>query len=278
MDYHADRFEDCSILFTEGSRLVAALPANRQEDTLVSHAGLTFGGIVTDDQMTVGRMLAIFDLLMDYLCRQGIRRLIYKPVPHIFHRLPAEEDLYCIFIKQGSLIRRDLSTVIDLRSRIPYSKGRKWSINKAKKAGLTAKQSDDFETFMAIEEHVLRKYHGTTPVHTAAEIRLLAERFPHNIQLFAASKDSTMLAGVIVYIYGSVVHTQYIASTDEGRETGASDFVLDHLIRNVYPEKTYFDFGISTESSGRYLNSGLALYKENFGGRSVVYDCYEIAI
>ena len=131
---------------------------------------------------------------------------------------------------------------------------------------------------MAIEEYVLSKYHGTKPVHSAAEIRMLAERFPQNIQLFGAFQNSRMIAGVIVYADGPVAHTQYRSSTDEGREVGASDLVLDHLIREVYSDRTYFDFGISTEQGGYHLNSGLALYKENFGGRAIAYDWYELAL
>jgi Acetyltransferase (GNAT) domain len=278
MDYHADRFEDSSMLFFDGGRLVAALPACRLGDDVVSHGGLTFGGVVVDEQMTIEGMRVLFELLLDRLRQMGVRRLVYKPVPHIYHRLPAEEDLYLLFLKGGRLIRRDLSTTIDLRRPLPYAKGRKWSINKANKAGLSVQLSADFESFMAIEEYVLRKYHGTTPVHSAAEIKLLARRFPENIQLFGAFRDSRMLAGVIVYADGPVAHTQYISSTDEGREVGASDLVLDHLIRDIYANKTYFDFGISTEQAGYHLNSGLARYKENFGGRAVVYDWYELAV
>ena len=39
-----------------------------------------------------------------------------------------------------------------------------------------------------------------------------------------------------------------------------------------------FDFGISTEQGGRYLNEGLIFQKEGFGARTVVYDTYELNI
>src|SRR5439155_7437301 len=48
VEYHADRFADASLLVYEGGRVLAALPANRAEDAVVSHGGLTFGGFVTD--------------------------------------------------------------------------------------------------------------------------------------------------------------------------------------------------------------------------------------
>jgi hypothetical protein len=278
MDYHADRFADSSLLFFEGGRIAAVLPANHVGDEWVSHGGLTFGGVVTDERMTIDGMRAAFDLLLDHLRQRGVSRLVYKPVPHIYHRLPAEEDLYLLFVTGARLIRRDLSTTIAIRQPLPYAKGRKWSINKARKAGVSVEPSLDFEAFMVIEEYVLRKYHDTKPVHSAAEVRLLAERFPDNIRLYGAFREGGMLAGVIVYADAGVAHAQYISSTDEGREFGAADLVLDHLIREVYADRTYFDFGISTEQSGRFLNAGLALYKENFGGRSIAYDWYEIEV
>ena len=211
MDYHADRFADSSLLFFEGDRIAAVLPANHVGDEWVSHGGLTFGGVVTDERMTIDGMRAAFDLLLDHLRQGGVRRLVYKPVPHIYHRLPAEEDLYLLFVKGARLIRRDLSTTIAIRHPLPYAKGRKWSINKARKADVGVEPSLDFEAFMAIEEYVLRKYHGTKPVHSAAEIQLLAERFPENIRLFGAFREGDMLAGVIVYADAGVAHAQYIS-------------------------------------------------------------------
>ncbi|HUR80134.1 MAG TPA: GNAT family N-acetyltransferase, partial [Thermoanaerobaculia bacterium] len=48
MDYHADRFEDRSLLFFDSAdRLVAVLPAHRRGTELISHGGLTYGGFVT---------------------------------------------------------------------------------------------------------------------------------------------------------------------------------------------------------------------------------------
>ena len=56
MDYHSDRFRDCSLMFyDERNRLVGLLPANLAEDTLYSHRGLTYGGLL----MTSGSKTAV---------------------------------------------------------------------------------------------------------------------------------------------------------------------------------------------------------------------------
>ena len=80
----------------------------------------------------------------------------------------------------------------------------------------------------------------------------------------------------MVYDMGHVVHAQYIASSEIGKKTGALDLLIHHLITEVYADRTYFDFGVSTENGGSYLNEGLIFQKEGFGARSVVYDTYEI--
>ena len=97
MDYHADRFEDHSLLFLEDGELVAVLPANVTQGLLVSHGGLTFGGVVSDDRMKTPLMLEVFEAMREHLVGRGIGRMIYKPSPHIYHRMPAEEDLYALF-------------------------------------------------------------------------------------------------------------------------------------------------------------------------------------
>jgi hypothetical protein len=275
VEYHADRFPDASLMFYEGGRLVALLPATLAGDVWSSHAGLTFGGVVSNHEMKVGLMLELFDALRGRLRALGVGRVVYKAVPHIYHRVPAEEDLYALFRHGARLSRRDVAVALDTARRLPFSKGRKYSIKKAQKLGVEVARSDDFETFMAIEEELLREKYGARPVHTAAELAMLAGRFPDHIKLFAAHTAGRMLAGVVIYESETVAHAQYIGASPEGRETGAPDLIMGHLINDYYAGKKYFDFGISTEDAGRRLNTGLVENKQGFGARAVVYDFYE---
>ena len=85
-----------------------------------------------------------------------------------------------------------------------------------------------------------------------------------------------MVGGVVIYESRHVAHAQYIAATEEGKEMGATDVILNFLIKEYYSEKKYFDFGISTENEGKYLNVGLIDNKEGYGARGVVYDFYKL--
>ena len=67
MDYHADRFRDCSLMIYRKGRLSAVLPANVVGDILYSHQGLTYGGFILNDKVTVADMLEIFEEVNSFL-------------------------------------------------------------------------------------------------------------------------------------------------------------------------------------------------------------------
>ena len=283
MDYHSDRFKDFSLMiYNDKGKLISILPANVSYDDgkkiLVSHGGLTFGSFLSNENMKVETMLDIFDAVKNFLRQQNFSSMIYKCIPYIYWRYPSEEDKYALFINDAKLIRRDVSTTIYLLRKYKYSQDRKYRLGKSKKNNVTAEQSKRYEDFMDLESEILEKYHDAKPVHSGAELKMLAERFPDNIKLFIGAIEGKMLAGAVVFENGDTVHTQYLANSDEGRQVGALDCVIDYLLNEVYPDKKFFDFGISNENAGRYLNRGLIAQKEGFGARAVVHDFYELKI
>lgn len=276
LEYHSDRFSDFSILFFQDGQLIAVMPANRVDRTVVSHGGLTFGGIISGPGMTTTLMLNVFAALVADLRARGINKLIYKAIPHIYHSLPAEEDSYALFVNNAKLFRRDVSSTIAKDCRIPYTEERDAALHKAKSHNVTVEQSLEFSQFMAIVAAGLKARYDVLPVHTAAELQLLAERFPENIKLYAARRGGKMLSGVVVYESANVAHAQYISTTSKGRALGALDAVLDKLLNEIYCDKPYFDLGKSTVENGRSLNVGLIGNKESYGARATVYDFYEL--
>lgn len=274
MNYHAERFEDCSLMIEKNGRLAAMLPANRDDDTVISHGGLTFGGLILADKTGVADVKRIFEQLRDWLLTSGIKKLVYKPVPHIYHRLPCEEDLYVLHCMGAKTIRVDVSTTLQQSTRLPSAKGRRHAISKARKAGISVRESNDFAGFWKILTQNLADRYSAKPTHNLEEIQLLATHFPQ-IQLYLAYLAECPVAGVVTYDYGRVVHTQYIGLTDEARETGALDMLLDHLIYEVFAHKAYFNFGASTYNHGLALNEGLVAQKEMFGGRTTILQWLE---
>lgn len=278
MEYHKDRFTDHSLLFFSNHKLVGLLPANLVGDALQSHGGLTFGGVISSYQMKTPLMLAIFKALIQHCKAHGIKEVVYKPVPYIYQSIPADEDLYALFLNNAKIAARNVSSCIALACSNRFDSNRNDNIRKAKNNNLTVEQSADYDSFMKIEEEALIERHGVKPVHSIDEIKLLAQRFPDNIKLFASFKDGEMLAGVIMYESKNVAHMQYAANSKAGWGLGAQDIIEDYLINQHYIDKKYFDFGISTENLGQVLNLGLIKRKENFGANAVVYDTYHVII
>ena len=51
MDYHSDRYLDYSLLIYKKDVLISILAANRVDDQLYSHQGLTYGGFILDKKI-----------------------------------------------------------------------------------------------------------------------------------------------------------------------------------------------------------------------------------
>jgi hypothetical protein len=278
MDYHADRFEDYSLMFFNDDKLVAILPASIHGKELRSHGGLTYGGMIIGCNMTVQLELHLFEELTQYLKKQSFANLIYKRVPAIYYRYPSDEDLYALYRVGAQLTRRDMSSTIYMPDKIKFSERRRRGSKQALKHGIEVRKTDDYDGYILMLNDILEKYHNTKPVHSADELKLLANKFPNNIKLFAAYLEDKMMAGVVIYETNQVAHAQYIANSDQGRQCGALDAVMDYLINTQYVNKDYFDFGISTENEGLLLNEGLVTQKQEFGARGIVYDFYELKI
>ena len=276
MEYHSDKFEDFSLLFFDRKdNLLAVLPANKDDKTLHSHQGLTFGGLLISEKLRTEIVLEIFQELSIFCKLNSIERIFYKCIPYIYHKTPADEDTYALFRFNAKLIRRDISSALYLRVPIRYSKGRKWTVNKAKKQNIKVGKSQEYQAFWKILVESLNSRHQTQPVHKLEEIKMLATRFPKNISLFVAKKKEEIIAGTVIFENEQVVRTQYLVNTPIGKDIGALDLVIDYLLNEVYQDKKYFDFGTSNEEQGKILNLGLIAQKEGFGARAVVHDFYE---
>ena len=278
MDYHSDRFTDCSLVALRDGKPCALLPACVDGDTLYSHRGLTYGGwLVPLKHFDATVMIEVMDAAIGWMRSNGLKHLVYKAVPHIYHRYPCEEDLYALFRHHASVIEVNISTTIDLAHPLPLDRGNKSGANAARKAGITVGTSDDWEGYWHLLSSLLDERYDTRPVHTLDEMRLLHGRFPNDIVLHTATLDGELLAGVVMYLSQPVAHCQYIGASPAGKDSKALTLLFDHLITEYKQAGyRYFDFGISNEDHGRYLNEGLVRQKSRLGGRGIVYNTYQV--
>ena len=280
MDYHSDRFTDCSLVAVRDGKWCALLPACIDGDTLFSHRGLTYGGwLLPLKHFDATVMTEVMDAAVEWMRLHAIKRLVYKAVPHIYHRYPCEEDLYALFCHHATLTETNLSSTIDLTCPLSPDRGNKSGANAARKAGIQVGVSNDWQGYWQLLSSLLDERYSTRPVHSLDEILLLQGRFPANIKLYTATLDGELLAGVVMYLSQPVAHCQYIGASPRGKELKALTLLFEHLVGEYTRQGyRYFDFGISNEDHGRYLNQGLVCQKFRLGGRGIVYNTLEVAI
>jgi hypothetical protein len=283
MEYHAHLFEDHSIIIERGGKVLALLPANLAKKAtgdqasarqLHSHGGLTYGGLIYGTAMSAALMVEIIAALRQSLRDLGVSEVLYKPVPHIFHRAASEEDLYALLQDGARLVRTDLSSALAIGGPVAFSKSKRQGARRAEKAGLSVHRSGDFATFWQILTARLGEAHDAAPTHSLAEIELLKARFDAEIQLFVAQDDEAMQGGLVVFDCGQVVHVQYMATTEAGRNNAALDLVVEHLVKEAYADRAWLNFGISTTDAGQHLNVGLSRQTEMFGARGILFQHY----
>ena len=277
MDYHQDRFEDFSLMVFEKDKLVALVPANRVGNEIHSHQGLSYGGILLQQNSGFAEVLQVFKSTLSYLVKMSVEFLHLKLVPKIYHKLPSDEIDYLLFLINAKLTRRDLSETICLNKKNGISSNRKRGLKKAHKNRLFVNETETFDDFW---NHVLipnlqRKF-GISPVHSLEEIKSLKSKFPRQIRQFNVYNDLEVVAGVTIFETEMVAHAQYISADENKQLLGSLDIAFDYLINEVYKNKPYFDFGISNEQQGKIINLGLLSWKESFGGSPIIHDFYEI--
>lgn len=284
MDYHSSRFADCSLMAYRRGRLAAVLPANISGATLSSHAGLTYGGWVwAPSGLDTTDIFLLWRQWLQWCADESLSKIIYKPLPFIYARMPSEEDRYMLFLSGATLLSTDVSTAINLSCNPGFNKLQKRHLRAAEKDMYMEvhdfTNKDAVRRFHAMLTECLAERHGASPVHSAEEMELLMSRF-RNILVRNVYSDATgdLLAGVCVYETHVCVHCQYIATSREGRRQNALSYLFNRLIDH-YTDKgyRYFDFGISNEN-GRYLNPGLNRQKTSYGGSGVACQKYEISV
>jgi RimJ/RimL family protein N-acetyltransferase len=279
LDYHRDRFTDHSLMVYCGGRLAALLPANESADgTIMSHEGLTYGGLVVPRSATLRDVLSCFRECLRHLHERQIAILRYKRIPGFYNTLPDDEVAYALFLLEARLYRRDCTAAVSQADRLPFEERRRRQIKKAGQAHVRIVQETDCTAFWEqVLVPCLSARHRVKPVHTVEEIRRLAFHFPENIKQFSIYCEDKIVAGTTIFETPTVAHSQYIAATDKGQKIGALDYLFGWLLDGLYRDKRYFDFGICNEQAGRVLNYGLMDWKEGFGGRCYAHDFYEIA-
>lgn len=281
LSYHGDRFVDQSLVLESEDKWIGLFPAaldSSGRKCIISHPGITYGGLLHCGDLQGAHAIEALRQIQTYYQQLGFQEILYKAVPAIYHKAPAQDDLYALFQLGALRTRVDLSCTIDLRQRLPASSRRMRSLRKALAADVETTEGLSFlpALWEVLADNLQRK-HRAVPVHSLAEISLLAARFPENIRCIVARWQHKIVAGVLLFNTPGVHHAQYIASSAEGYRLSALDAIFNYCISMATDAGCrWFDFGTSNEQSGTVLNKGLYEFKSEFGGGGVVHEFYTL--
>ncbi len=279
MQYHASRFQDFSLLVFKNDVLISILPANKVDDKVYSHQGLTYGGLFTYKEITKEELKSAIKIVVSFLRQSEINAIVIKEIPRIYSKDRGviwdilKENNYAQEISSQKLLCVDYQDFKIHKTKLKHYR-------RALKNGLEIRLENSFSSFWNdVLIPRLKNRYNATPVHTLGEIEYLYSLFPKNILQYNAYLDEQIVAGITIFDKGDVVKSQYGATTDLGEETYAMDFLFVHLV-NLFKErrKCFFSMGTVTDSSDLGYNPGLLKQKMEFGCKEFSFQYFEIKL
>lgn len=279
MEYHEDRFSDYSLIVETENKWVAVLPANKVDNQIFSHQGLTYGGLVYDEKMDADKVRLIWETIFDFLRNQKKTNLIYKPILPFYTQSSSDEMVYFLFKNNAKLYRKDLNLAIDFTKKWSISKSKMKHFRRVSDSDLEIRKEQNFELFWnSVLIPRLEEKHQTKPIHSLDEIQRLAVLFPQNILQYNVYFEDEITAGITLFHFGNGVKSQYGATTILGEKMRALDFLFINLIEDFKKTVAFFDMGTVTESNELGYNLGLLKQKEELGCSVYTQDFYELKV
>ncbi|MBT0813167.1 hypothetical protein KIH41_17930 [Litoribacter ruber] len=274
MDYHRDRFEDCSVIIHQDGRPVAIFPAHWEGGKVYSHKGLTFGGLVLGNGVGDEEMEKVVGALIDHFRREEVSEIHIKCIPD-FYLEDGQDRLRKALLKFGATL-----TAINIIHAVPLpstiGERADYKIRNSQRISPEIRKADSFQPFWekVLIPHLYNKF-GNRPVHSLQEITQLGQHNP--IEQWDLYHEGELLAGTTLFVDKHVVKAQYTATTERGRKLKALDYLFFHLF-DLYGHKKLFNLGTSYHPGTRELVPGLVHWKKSFGALPYESDNYVIIL
>ena len=280
MEYHKEHFEDFSLLVYQDEKLISILPANKVGNSLYSHQGLTYGGLVFTAKVKGAKVEAVLDAVLYFLKENLFETFYYKPIPNFYFPEGNNEIDFFLFKRGAVLDRKEMNLAVNLELPLQISKSKLKHFRRIEDLDLDIMEEEDFNPFWEkiLEPRLLEKF-NVKPVHTKEEILLLKQNFPENIRQYSVYLNDEIIAGITIFETENVVKSQYGATSKKGEEIRALDFLFINLIEKYKRKgKRFFDMGIVNEENESGYHSGLLKQKEELGCTVYNQDFYKIEI
>ena len=267
MDYHSNRFEDFSILIYKNKSLVGLIPANRSKNTIYSHQGLTYGGLLLENNFNAIFSKELMAVVKKFYKDNGIVDFQLKSYPSSYPQFDSTPFFSFFKNSKTNIITTHKSLAIDFSKKVKIHKTKLKHQRKGLEYGLEIRLDNDFKTFWTeVLTPMLEDRFQTKPVHSLEEIEQLHSFFPSKILQYNVYLKDKILGGITIYNKGSVVKSQYSATTLEGQKNYAIDVLFLYLIEHFKNSGAqFFCMGTVTTNDTLGYNPGLLKQKLELG-------------
>ena len=271
LNYHENvKFEDHSLLFYNGHKLIAVLPAVMKNNTLSSHPGISFGGILHKKHLSFSNAQSIVSSLIEYAKQMSCKQIQITLPPTCYSKINSDYVEFCLLQSNFQYTRVELSNILKLNAdfNMVYKKFKpsaRQAVRKAEKSNVLIRQSTNLNDFYSLLSNNLSLRHNVSPTHTLSELKKLITLFPNQINLFTANLDDEMIAGVINFICNqNTILAFYISHNNHFQHMRPLNLLFTKMFKWAVNNKyQYYDFGLFTVFGDPNLS--LARFKESFG-------------
>ncbi len=159
------------------------MPASLKDDVLISHGGLTFGGVVSGSRMKTPQMLEIFESLIEFARQNKLKRnSLQSRAAHLSSHSRRKKIYTRCFGSTPDCAARCFDRSIQPRKNYHSAKGENGRGTQSRKSKIEVRESVGLSKLLCgSKPKCWRRNTSVVPVHTAAEMKLLANIFPEHI-------------------------------------------------------------------------------------------------
>jgi hypothetical protein len=282
LSYHPkNRFINHHCMVIDKDTLIAVFPAIEHGDTIISHRGASYGGLVVKHGIGIHTVYLAVEHLAAYYRSHGFKKIIATQTPLIYFQDP-HQYVDFVFSKLGfTYLKREVTAVIPITSAEPLSlfhADARRSTKKAQREGVHVRITDEYETFYTILKNNLGMRHNVTPTHTLTELLKVQKLFPQEILLFGAYVDHTMIGGVVIFVANpQTLLAFYISHDNEYQHYRPVNMLFYEILQWGYLRGfKYLDLG--TFTLNMEPNWGLGRFKENHNAHGYLRDTFQVTL
>jgi len=291
LSYHLDKFNTEFLIYKKNNKELLLLPFVRDNDSLSSHPGASYGGFVELKNIKDSEFEKIFNELNVFIKNNNINEVNIRYSPDIF--LSKNNFDFNDYIKSKSVLNYEQEeTYIELSGRdfenlnkTGFRKGHVSDISKFKNTiNFSIKKlekENEVSSYYSLLENNTSKY-GVKPTHSKDDLYKLINLLPNHIEIFGLFSDSGLLiSGITIFVLNQKTVAAFYSNFnhDLGNQArGGLKYLYWELLKKYKHEGyKFFTFGVDVKP-GEPENKNLRYFKDGFGSNQDIRSNYTLTI